>query len=84
MKSTFTPGRGGVNTIQKQHVKVHIEIQRTAESLDQRYRAGLRCLSSESCFLDQVGREGPVHDPQHTPHQFRAAGEQESQLKRKT
>jgi hypothetical protein len=41
MKATFSPGRGGVNTIQKQHVKVHIEVQRTAKTLDQRYRSGL-------------------------------------------
>jgi hypothetical protein len=28
-----------------------------------------------------MGRYGPVNDPQHTPHQLRAAGEQETQLK---
>jgi uncharacterized protein (AIM24 family) len=47
-------------------MKVNIEVQRTAESLDQRHRAGLRALSGEASFLDQVGRDGPVHDPQYS------------------
>ncbi len=78
MKATFTPGCAGVDTIQKQHVKVHIEVQRTAESLDQRHRNSLRGLPGKPCFFYQVGREGPVHDPQHPTHQFLAASEQES------
>ena len=44
---------------------VHIEVQRTAKMLDQRYRSDLRFFSSESRFLDQLGREGPVHCLQH-------------------
>lgn len=44
-------GHGGVNTIQKQHVKVNIEVQRTAKTLDQRHRASLRGLSGDSCFF---------------------------------
>jgi hypothetical protein len=50
MKATFTPGCGGVNTIQKQHVKVNIEVQRTAKTLNQRHSASLRNLS------EKVGR----------------------------
>jgi hypothetical protein len=41
-----------VDATQKQHIKVHIEVQRTAKTLDQRHRTGLRALSGESrCFL---------------------------------
>ena len=47
------------------------EIQRTTKSLDQRHGAGLCGLSSESRFLDQVDRDGPVDDSQHPAHQFR-------------
>ena len=53
------------------------EIERAAKTLDQRHGTGLRALSSESRFLDQVGRDGPVDDSQHPAHQFRAASEQE-------
>ena len=55
MKATFTPGCGGVNTIQKQHVKVNIEVQRTAKTLDQRHRTSLRGFSSESRLLNEMG-----------------------------
>jgi hypothetical protein len=42
-----------VNPIQEQHMEMYIEIERTAEPLDQRHRTGLRGLSSESCLLNQ-------------------------------
>jgi hypothetical protein len=34
-------------------MKMYIEIERTTGPLDQRYRTGLRGLSSESCLLNQ-------------------------------
>jgi hypothetical protein len=42
-------------------VKVSIQIQPTAESLDQHRRAGLRGHATVSRFLDQVARDGPTH-----------------------
>jgi hypothetical protein len=40
--------------IQKQHVEVDVEVQRTAETLDQGHRAGTRPLASEPGLLDQM------------------------------
>ncbi|ODB99570.1 hypothetical protein A3197_11610 [Candidatus Thiodiazotropha endoloripes] len=44
-----------LNPIQEQdmEMEMYIEIERTAEPLDQRHRTGLRGLSSESCLLNQ-------------------------------
>lgn len=65
MKPAFTPGRGGVNAVQKQHVEVHAQIECTAKLLDQRHRTGLRGLPGKFRLLYQL------------THQLRAAGEQE-------
>jgi hypothetical protein len=34
MKSAFAPRRGDVNTVQKQHMEMYVQIERTAEALD--------------------------------------------------
>lgn len=51
-----------VNPIQEQHMEMYIEIERTAEPLDQRHRTGLRGLSGESRLLNQMALKSPCID----------------------
>ena len=61
------------------HSKVDVEIQRTAEALDQGDRAGLGRLTGEPGLLDQVRGDAAVDDAEHPAHDRGAAGEQETQ-----
>ncbi|ODJ86376.1 hypothetical protein CODIS_34360 [Candidatus Thiodiazotropha endolucinida] len=81
MKPCFTVFCFGVDTVKEEHVEMHVQIERTAESLDQCHRTGLCSFSSKSRLLNKMGRYGPVNDPQHPPNQLRTAGEQKPQLK---
>ena len=72
-----------IHPVQKQHVKVNVEIQGTAEALYQRHGAGLRVGAGAARLLDQMAVDGPVDDAQHPAHDLRPAGEQESELEGK-
>lgn len=58
MKSTFTPRRGDVNTIQEQPMEMYTQIECATEPLDQPNRTGLHAVSGESRFLDLLSRDG--------------------------
>ena len=74
-----TLGASDVNTVQEQHVKMNIQIQGTAKTLDQRDRTGVSSLPGVTGFMDQVRCNGTVHDAQHPGHDRRLGGEQKSQ-----
>ena len=63
---------------------MNIEIQRTAEALNQCDRAGPGRLVGVPRFLDQMRSDDPVNGAQHTPHDLGPTGEQETQLERET
>ena len=65
--------------IQKQHVEVEVEIQRTAEALDQGDCPGLGPRAGKPGLLDQVGGDAAVDDAEHPAHDGRAAREQQTQ-----
>jgi len=58
---------------------VRIQIQRTAEMLDQHDGAGLCCGLYIARFLDQVDGNEAVDDTRHLACGHRNAGEQEAQ-----
>jgi hypothetical protein len=65
-------------------VKVDVEVQRTAEALDQGDRAGPGRLVAMARFLDQMRGNDAVNDAQHLTHDLGPAGEQEAQGIRET
>jgi hypothetical protein len=71
-------GPDNIDPIQKQHVEVDVEVQRTAEALDQGHRAGTRPLASEPGLLDQMADDGTIDDAEHLAHDSRTAREQET------
>jgi len=83
-ESRRSVGALDIHPVEEQHMEVNIQIQRTAKTLDQRDRAGVRRLMRQSGLLDQVRSNHPVNDAEHLAHDRRAAGEQETQWKRKT
>jgi len=54
-----------VDTIQKQHMKVNIQIQSTAKPLDQGHRTSLYKGFCKARFVCQVRGDGAVDDAQH-------------------
>lgn len=68
-----------IHAIEKQHVKMDVQVQGRAEALDQRDRPGGRLLSGEASLVGQVGGDRPGDDAQHPAHQLRVGGEQETQ-----
>jgi len=52
------------------HVKVNVEVQRPAESLDQGDSAGLCCGFGIASFPCQMCGNGAVDDAQHLAHDF--------------
>jgi len=73
-----------VHAVQEQQVEVDVEIQRTAEALDQGHGARLRPRVRQSGFPDQMRRDRPVDDAQHLAHDLRGARKQKPQCKRHT
>lgn len=65
-------------------MEMYIQIQRTAKPLNERDCTGFRPFLSQPCFFGEMGCNRAVYDTQHLAHQLWPAGEQESQLKRKT
>jgi hypothetical protein len=55
-------GPNDVDPIQEQHMEVEVQVQRTAEALDQRHRAGARRLAGESGLPDRVAGDDPIDD----------------------
>lgn len=76
-------GTLNVHAIEEQHVKVNVEVQCTAEALDQGDGTGLGRLVGIARFLDQMRGDDAVNDAQHPAHDLRPAGEQKAQLKGK-
>lgn len=66
----------GVHSIEEAHVKVNVEVQRAAETRDQRDRAGVGGLVRKACLLDQVRGDGALDDAEHLFHERRPSGEQ--------
>ena len=66
-----------VHTVQKKHVKINVEIQRTPKTLDQRHRTRVGGLSRKPRLFDQVRGNGAVDDPKYFAHVLPTAGEQE-------
>jgi hypothetical protein len=44
---------GQIHPVQEQHVKVHVQVQRRAEALHDRHRAGVAVGARESCPAQQ-------------------------------
>lgn len=65
-----------VDTIQKQHVEVQIQVERAAEALNQRHCAGPGVLVSESRLLDEMRGNHAIDDPQHLAHERWPVGKQ--------
>ena len=63
-------------------MKVNIQVQRRAETLDEGHRAGAGRIAGKTGSVDQVGGDTAGDDPQRLAHQVRITGEQEAQLKR--
>lgn len=62
-----------------EQVQDYIEVECTAEALDQRHRAALRAGTIDSRLIRKPARDHAMHDRQHRADGFRAAGEQEAQ-----
>ena len=71
--------KGGSYPLIPQHVKVDVEIQRTAEGQDQDDSADAGGLSAEPGLPDEMLGNDASDDAQHRAHYFGAAGEQEAQ-----
>ena len=75
------PGGGSVGAVeidatQKQHGEMDIQVQRTAETLDQSYSTGAGRFVRLPCLFDQMRSDGAVDNAQHLAHDRRSAGEQ--------
>jgi len=66
------------------HDFVNVEVQRRAEALDQRNRAGAGGLLRVAGLPDQVRGNDAIDDAEHTADQRRMCREQKAQRKRKT
>jgi len=73
-----------IHSLQKQHMKVNIQIQSTAKALDQGHRASLYKGFCKARFMCQVRGDGARDDTQHFAHGFGLTGKQKSQRKRHT
>src|SRR5210317_1679952 len=63
-------------------MKMDIQIQRTAETLDQGHCAGLCHGFCKARLVRQVRGDGAIDNPQHPGHGFGVAGKQKPQRKR--
>ena len=68
-------GYTGAFTVQKQHMEMNIQIQRTAEALDQHHCAGLRDGFGVTGYVGQVRGNGSINDAQHLAHDGGLAGQ---------
>ena len=65
-----------VDAIQKQDMKVNVEVKGAAKALDQRYCPGGAILEREPGFVDQMSGDRPVHDTEHLAHCLGMGSEQ--------
>ena len=65
--------RDAVKTIQKQHVKMDIQIQRTTKALNRRHRTGLCDITRKTRVVNQVTRNRAVDEPFVGLHRRRKA-----------
>ena len=65
-------------------MKVNIEIERAAKTLDQRHGAAVGRLPGEPCLLDQMRGDRAVDNTQRLPHDLWVAGKQKPQRERHT
>ena len=77
----MSTGTADVHPIQKQHMKVDIQVQCAAKSLDQGHGAGLCHRLCEARFVRQVRGDGTVDDTQCAGHDFGITGKQKPQRK---
>ncbi len=70
-----------IDTIEKQHVKVDIQVQRGSEALDQGDRSGWGFAFRHSGLVGQMGRDRPRYYAQYLAHQLGIGGKQEAQRK---
>jgi len=66
-----------INTVENEHVEVHVEVQSATEALDQRHGTRLRALARETGLVDQMHGETPMDDAEHLAHDRRLVGEEE-------
>jgi hypothetical protein len=70
---------GQIHPVQEQHVEVHVQVQRRAETLHQCHRAGLAGGAGEACLVDEAPRDRPVHDAEHQRQGIRISRQQKPQ-----
>lgn len=68
------------NAIEKQHMKMHIKIDRNTETLNQGNCVSVDCGFYVTCFLTYICGDGAIDDARGLAHDSRLAGEQEPQL----
>ncbi|EKK97637.1 hypothetical protein VCHC61A2_3617 [Vibrio cholerae HC-61A2] len=86
VQAQFAPRQLGgfhVHAVEPQHVEVDVQVQRAAETLDQRHRAALGAGAVDAGLIGQPAGDHALHDAQHRANGFWLAGEQETQGVRK-
>ncbi len=68
-----------VRPVEKQHVKVDVEIESAAETLNEGDRAGVRAAVGEARLADEMSGDAAVDDTEHARERARVAGEQKAQ-----
>jgi len=71
VKAHRAVGTLDVDAVENEHVEVHVQVQRPAEALDQRHRAGHGAPTSQACPADQVRGEAAMNDAEHGAHRLR-------------
>ena len=70
---------GQIHAIQKQHVKVDVQVQRGAKALNQRHRAGVAGDAGAPCRSQQMTRDRAIHHAQHPRERARVGRQQKPQ-----
>jgi len=81
-EAVFAIGVLNIDSVQKQHVEMYVQVERRSEALDQGDRPGGGFFAGQSGLLGQVGGDRPGDDTQHPAHQLRVGGKQEAQRER--
>jgi hypothetical protein len=68
-----------IHPVQKQHVKVDVQVQRRAKALNQRHGPGRGAGAREAGLADEIVRDGPVHHAEDLRECGRVRGQQEPQ-----
>lgn len=69
-----------VNAVEKQHVKMNVQVQCRAEALNQGDSPGMGSTLVEPGLLDQVGGHRAIDDLQHFAHHGGLLGKQKTQF----